>query len=87
MKNENVKLLVLTSDCILISQIDEVPTELGEPDCKLTEPFVFHPDGTMTPWLVDVTSQNVFMMSSDKILTLADPNSKLMEKYESLVKE
>jgi len=53
----------------------------------LTEPFVFHPDGTMTPWLVDVTSQNVFMMSSDKILTLAEPNSKLMEKYENLVKE
>ena len=87
MKNENVKLLVLTSDCILLSQIDEVTTELGEPDCKLTEPFVLNPDGTLSPWLVDVTSQNVFMMSSDKILTLAEPNSKLMEKYESLVGE
>ena len=87
MKKENVKLLVLTSDCILLSQIEEVTTELGEPDCKLTEPFVLCPDGTLKPWLVDVTSQNTFMISSDKILTLADPNSKLMEKYESLVGE
>ena len=87
MKKENVKLLVLTSDCILLSQIEEVTTELGEPDCKLTEPFVFYPDGTLKPWLVDVTSQNIFMISSDKILTLADPNSKLMEKYVSLVEE
>lgn len=86
MNLENVKLLILTSDLILITQIEEVTTELGEPDCKLTEPFIFNEDGTLSPWLVDVTSQNSFMVHSDKILTIAEPNSKLMEKYKSLVK-
>ena len=70
----------------LLTQIDEVPTDLGQPDCKLTEPFVLKDDGTLHPWLVDVTRQNTFMIHSDKILTIADPNSKLTEKYEDLLK-
>ena len=45
----NLKVLVLT-DLILITQIDEVSTELGEPDCKLTEPFVLNADGTL--WML-----------------------------------
>ena len=61
--------------------------ELGGPDCKLTEPFVINDDGTLSPWLLDVTTQNTFMMSSDKILTLVEPNSKLIQKYEDIIKE
>ena len=38
---------------ILISQIEEVSSELGEPDCKLVEPFVLNEkDETLSPWLV-----------------------------------
>ena len=37
------------------------------------------------PWCVDFTSQNEFMISSDKILTIAEPNNKLLEKYKSLI--
>ena len=81
-----MKLLVLTNDLILLTQIDEVSTDLGQPDCKLTEPFVLKDDGTLYPWLVNVTRQNTFMIHSDKILTIADPNSKLIEKYEDLPK-
>jgi|TARA_S200002703_G_C3595488_1_gene182918 hypothetical protein len=81
-----IKILVLTNDKILITQIEEVTTELGEPDCKLIEPFALHQDGTMSPWLVDVTGQNTFMIHSDKILTIADPNGKLTDKYTDLVK-
>jgi len=81
-----LKLLVLTNDLILLTQIDEVSTDLGQPDCKLTEPFVLKDDGTLYPWLVNVTRQNTFMIHSDKILTIADPNSKLTEKYEDLLK-
>ena len=86
MKKENVKLLVLTSDCILLSQIEEVTTELGEPDCKLTEPFIVGDDNTLSPWLVESTNQSVFMLSSDKILTLVDPKPTLLEKYQDLLK-
>ncbi len=71
----------------MISQIDEVSSELGEPDCKLTEPFVINDDGTLSPWLLDITTQNTFMISSDKILTLVQPNSKLVKKYEDVIEE
>ena len=74
------------NNLMLLTQIDEVSTDLGQPDCKLTEPFVLNEDGTLHPWLVDVTRQNSFMIHSDKILTIADPNSKLTEKYEDLLK-
>ena len=70
----------------LLTQIEEVGGDLGEPDCKLTEPFVIHEDGTLSPWLVNLTNQNTFMIHSDKILTIADPTGKLGDKYESLLK-
>ena len=82
----NVKILYLTTNQILISQIEEVTSELGEPDCKLTEPFLVCNDGTLTPWLLEYTNQNDFMISSDKILTIATPNSKLKLKYEDMLK-
>ena len=84
---KNLKLIILTNNINLITQIEEVSTDLGEPDCKLVEPFVINADGTLAPWLVNLTSQNTFMIHSDKILTMGDPNGKLMDKYETLVKE
>ena len=72
---------------MLVTQIEEVQSELGEPDCKLTEPFVINDDGTLSPWLLDLTTQNTFMMSSDKILTLVEPNSKIVKKYEDVIAE
>ena len=81
-----IKVIVLMNQQILISQIEEIGADIGEPDCKLIEPFVFNNDNTLSPWLIDVTSQNTFMMSSDKILTLADPKPTLLEKYEDLIK-
>jgi len=72
---------------ILISQIEEVGADIGEPDCKLIDPFVVRKDQTLEPFLVGYTKQNTFMMSSDKILTLADPTPTLLEKYEDLIKE
>ena len=81
-----VKIIVLTSQLVLVSQIDEVSSELGEPDCKLTEPFIIGDDDVLTPWLMNYTSQNTFMLSSDKILTLTDPKPTLLEKYENLTK-
>ena len=84
---KTIKVLVLTNNQILVSQIEEVGADIGEPDCKLIEPFTVNKDGTLSPWLIDLTSQNTFMMSSDKILTLADPKPTLLEKYQDLTKE
>lgn len=82
----NCKILYMSSGLILISQIDEVTSELGSPDCKLTEPFIINEDGTISPWLVDLTNQNTFMIHSDKVLTIAEPTGKLKDKYEGLLK-
>ena len=74
------------NNTILVSQVTEVSADLGEPDCKLIEPFlVVQSTGELVPWCVDFTTQNEFMISSDKILTIAVPNTTLLEKYKSLV--
>lgn len=85
MNLENLQILILQSEKVILTQIEEVTSELGSPDCKLTEPFVLHEDGTLTPWLLNVTTQNTFMIHSDKILTIVEPNSKLVKKYKELV--
>ena len=86
MEKPPVKLIVLVNQQRLVSQIEEIGADIGQPDCKLTEPFIVGDDNTLSPWLVDVTSENVFMLSSDKILTLVDPKPTLLEKYETLIK-
>ena len=80
----NVKILYLTTNQILISQIEEVGADIGEPDCKLVDPYVVTKEGTLEPWLLNITREDTFMMSSDKILTLTDPTPTLLEKYEDL---
>ena len=82
-----IKVILLMNNQILISQIEEISTELGEPDCRLIEPFLLNQSSLiLSPWLMDYTSENKYMISSDKILTLADPNSELLEKYIKLTK-
>ena len=81
-----VKILALTNNTILISEIVEVGADVGEPDCKLTNPFVLKSDKTMEPFLCDYTAQDTFMISSDKILTLVEPNGKLLDEYLEITK-
>ena len=80
-------MVVLTTGTTLIAQIEEISTELGEPDCKIIEPYLVTPDGTVEPWLLNITQDDTFMMSSDKILTLCEPTPTLFEKYESMFEE
>jgi len=82
-----IKILFLLNNQILISQIEEVGADVGEPDCKLVNPFVVTKDKTLEPFLCGYTKDSTFMISSDKILTLADPTPTLIEKYEDLIKE
>jgi len=81
------KLLLLTNNQVLVSGIEEVGGDIGEPDCKLTKPFLLNQSNeTLSPWLIDFSSQDTFMISSDKILTIAEPSEKLLKKYEDLTK-
>ena len=76
--------IVLTTGTTLIATLEEVGTELGEPDCKLLEPYVVTKEGTVEPWLLNITNQNEVMISSDKILTLVEPKTTLLAKYEDV---
>ena len=78
-----VMVLALTNNHYIISLVDEVVTEdLGQPDCKLTKPFVVITESCKTvlePFMMDLTRDDIFMMGSDKILTLAVPTPTLLE--------
>ena len=83
----DLKLIVLTNNQILLSQIEEVGAEIGEPDCKLIDPYIVNQSTLgIDPWLSVFTVKNIFMMSSDKILTITEPNEKLISYYKELVK-
>ena len=82
-----IKIILLTSNTVLISEIEEVGADIGEPDCKLVNPYVINQSTlSMEPWLLNITVQSEFMISSDKILTISDPTEELIKKYDSLVK-
>ena len=81
-----IKLLVLINNLKIVTQIEEVLADIGDPNCKMIEPYVVGEQDTLSPWLVDCTNQNEFMISSDKILTILDPKPTLLEKYENLIK-
>ena len=86
MEKPPIKLIVLVNQQRLVSQIEEIGADIGQPDCRLTEPFIVEDNNTLSPWLVESTNQSVFMLSSDKILTLVDPKPTLLEKYQDLLK-
>ena len=82
-----VKCLLLKNDTVLISEIVEIGSELGEPDCKLTKPFklVEQSDSfTLEPWIT-FTLQDEIMIHSDSILTIVDPTPDLLSKYFEMI--
>ena len=92
-----IKVVALVNNQVLVSRIEEVGADIGEPDCKLVQPFVVNTSEqkitiqegvlTLAPWLSSFTRDDEHMISSDKILTLADPTPTLLEKYLDLTKE
>jgi len=70
----------LKVDTVLITEIVEVGSELGEPDCKLINPYEFLSVDNMIPW-PEITNQTEIMIHSDSILTIVDPIPEIIEKY------
>ena len=87
-------MIVLTNNKILLSEIEEIGAEVGEPDCKLINPVtlttteekltVQEGKVVLTKWFSSLTKDREFMISSDKILTMADPAPTILEKYMDL---
>ena len=80
-----IQVLLLTNQTILISEIDEVLADIGQPDCKLINTCVII-DGKVSKWMSELTPNTQMFMSSEKILTLLDPSEHILEEYLELVR-
>ena len=80
-----IQVLYLTNNLRLVSQIDEVLADIGQPDCKLINPCIIDKDGKLTKWMSSLTDNTEMFMSSEKILTLVDPNQKLLDDYLNII--
>ena len=67
---------------VLIARIEEVSTELGEPDCKLIEPYELKGD-YLEHW-PSFSMQREMMIHSDSILTILEPDKTHLDKYQAL---
>jgi len=82
-----IKILLLKNKTVLITEIEEVGADVGEPDCKLinpveildTEPLQFK------KWLHDYTTQTTTMIQSDSILTIVDPHKIIEDDYKKFL--
>ena len=86
MSDPTIQVLILMNQLNLITEIQEVLVDFGEPNCKLTKPYLISGDGSLSPWLEGITDDEEIMMSSDKILTLVEPTAKLLDEYTELTK-
>lgn len=78
---KNVKCLLLKSNQVVVSEVEEISAELGEPDCKLIKPFLLNTSTfELTEWLI-FTDQTEMMIRSDDVLTFVDPNSEVLKNY------
>jgi hypothetical protein len=80
-----IKCLLLKNDIVIITEIVEIGSELGEPDCKLINPYRIDVEGNLSLW-PEVTDQREVMIHSDSILTIVDPKDEIVEKYLELTK-
>ena len=84
--DKTIKAILLTNNQILVSQIDEVPAAVpGEPDCKLTKPFVLTSDWMLESWLMTATRDEEFMISSEssyeRIMAICTYVSRMSDSY------
>ena len=91
--NDLIRILILENGQKLISKVEEVVADIGEPNCKLEDPYLIHYHEltnsiTLEQWLSDVADQQIFLICSDKILTVIEyPKSIILKKYKSLIKK
>ena len=76
--------MLVDVDTVLISEVVEMDAELGDPNCKLINPYLFNSIDDMKPWKSEITNQTQFMIRSEDILTIADPTGTVMDRYTEL---
>ena len=94
-----VKVLALVNNHYIISQIDEVATEdIGQPDCKLTNPHCVYADKqylaednedrsvqiTLSPWIL-LTADKEILVPKHQVITIVEPIDSVKEMYSEKV--
>ena len=77
---KEIKCILVDVDNVLISEIEEVDAELGNPNCKLINPVQFESLEKMKP-LLEASNDTEYMIRSEDILTIADPTPEVIAKY------
>ena len=58
---KTIKVILLTNSERLISEIQEVGADIGQPDCKLINPMEIWEGCNLEPWMLDhVTSRHIY---------------------------
>ena len=78
-----IKCVLVDIDNVLITEIEEVMAQEGEPDCRLVNPYRFFEEGNMKPW-IKASNQKEFMLRSEDILTIAEPTEEVIKRYKEL---
>ena len=84
MSEKSIKCVLMDVDNVVIAEVIEMDAEIGDPNCKLLNPYLFNSIDDMTPWKSDITNQTEFMIRSENILTIADPTGTIIDKYTEL---
>lgn len=87
-----IQAILLTNNQIVISQCIPESDDDNEPYFSLMYPYLFTPTGKnksgfkLTPWMCEVTEDTEkFMVYPDKIITMKEPNSTIINHYKKLV--
>ena len=73
------QLLLLKTGVYLISQVETLEEE---PACHLYQPFVVSENGTLEPWPLHTTDDDVLIFS-DTIATILEPKEEILKKYKT----
>lgn len=98
---DNITVLILTNGVNLITQFDRLSSQLGEPDIKLTKPYIItigscsklltesldnvKVNMKCIPWLSELTDDKVVIIHSDKVLTSLEPCDDLLKMYKKAI--
>ena len=77
-----IKVILFKNNLVLISRLEEVGSAMGEPDCKLIDPFEMK--GEFFESWPSFTMQREMMVHSDSFLTIIEPDKEQLDKYQSL---
>jgi hypothetical protein len=85
---KNIQCILLRDDKVLIGEVQEMFGEIGEPDCKVINPYRIvlgintdtDAKERLEPWLT-FTNQTEILIRSADVLTFVEPNGKLIDEY------